>query len=114
MEKNKIILDCSSNEGMSHFECKYLIGCDGASSSVRKLLKIERDDLGYDQDWLVADAHLTQTTDIPRHHAKQICTIVFDRPARANSKKHRNPVFDCQRHHTHPMIRVLMRQQNGI
>ena len=38
-----------------------------------KLLKIERDDLGYDQDWLVADAHLTQTTDIPRHHAKQIC-----------------------------------------
>ena len=73
IEKDKITLSCSSNGEISQYECKYLIGCDGASSSVRKLLKIERDDLGYDQDWLVADAHLTQTVDIPRHHAKQVC-----------------------------------------
>ena len=73
IEKDKITLSCSSNGEISQYECKYLIGCDGASSSVRKLLKIERDDLGYDQDWLVADAHLTQTVYIPRHHAKQVC-----------------------------------------
>ena len=33
----------------------YLVGCDGASSSVRKSLGIELTDLGYDQDWLVVD-----------------------------------------------------------
>ena len=72
-ESDKVILNCTSNGESINFESKYLIGCDGASSSVRKLLNIERDDLGYDQDWLVADAHLTKTTDIPKHHAKQIC-----------------------------------------
>ena len=72
-EKDKVLIKCKKESTSLEFEAKYLIGCDGASSSVRKILKIERDDLGYDQDWLVADAHLTKTTDIPKHHAKQIC-----------------------------------------
>ena len=72
-KKTKFLLNVKKESTSLEFEAKYLIGCDGASSSVRKILKIERDDLGYDQDWLVADAHLTKTTDIPKHHAKQIC-----------------------------------------
>jgi 3-(3-hydroxy-phenyl)propionate hydroxylase len=34
---------------------KYLIGCDGASSTVRLLTGIPLDDLGFDQPWLVVD-----------------------------------------------------------
>ena len=35
--------------------CRYLIGCDGASSSVRSYAGIGLDDLGFDQPWLVVD-----------------------------------------------------------
>jgi len=34
---------------------RYLLGCDGASSFVRKRLDIGWHDLGYDHDWLVVD-----------------------------------------------------------
>jgi 3-(3-hydroxy-phenyl)propionate hydroxylase len=34
---------------------RYAIGCDGASSSVRRALRIEHDDLEFDQAWLVVD-----------------------------------------------------------
>ena len=33
----------------------YLIGCDGASSTVRRTLGIEHEDLGFDEPWLVVD-----------------------------------------------------------
>lgn len=33
----------------------YVLGCDGASSFVRRDAKIEWESLGYDQDWLVVD-----------------------------------------------------------
>jgi len=33
----------------------YAIGCDGASSTVRRLAKISLDDLGFDEPWLVVD-----------------------------------------------------------
>ncbi len=34
---------------------QYVIGCDGASSSVRRLCGIELEDLGFDEPWLVVD-----------------------------------------------------------
>ena len=34
---------------------RYLIGCDGASSTVRRTLGIEHEDLGFDEPWLVVD-----------------------------------------------------------
>jgi len=34
---------------------RYLIGCDGASSTVRRTLGIEYQDLGFDEPWLVVD-----------------------------------------------------------
>ena len=35
---------------------KLLLGCDGASSFIRKKLNIDLEDLGYNQKWLVCDA----------------------------------------------------------
>lgn len=34
---------------------RYAVGCDGASSTVRELLGIEFEDLGFDEPWLVVD-----------------------------------------------------------
>ena len=39
----------------SVYEAKWVVGCDGASSFVRKSVGITLDDLGFDQDWLVVD-----------------------------------------------------------
>ncbi|MCZ6618665.1 MAG: bifunctional 3-(3-hydroxy-phenyl)propionate/3-hydroxycinnamic acid hydroxylase [Gammaproteobacteria bacterium] len=36
-------------------EARYLLGCDGAASFVRRTLDIGWHDLGYDHDWLVVD-----------------------------------------------------------
>jgi 3-(3-hydroxy-phenyl)propionate hydroxylase len=40
----------------------YLVGCDGANSTVRKQAQLPLDDLGFDEPWLVVDAK----TDIPQ------------------------------------------------
>jgi 3-(3-hydroxy-phenyl)propionate hydroxylase len=40
---------------------RYVIGCDGASSTVRALTGIACDDLGFDQPWLVIDALVSET-----------------------------------------------------
>ncbi|MEI6722760.1 MAG: bifunctional 3-(3-hydroxy-phenyl)propionate/3-hydroxycinnamic acid hydroxylase [Betaproteobacteria bacterium] len=34
---------------------RYLVGCDGASSTVRRTLGIQHEDLGFDEPWLVVD-----------------------------------------------------------
>lgn len=39
----------------SKVKAKYVIGCDGASSSVRSFAGIELEDLGFDEPWLVVD-----------------------------------------------------------
>jgi len=39
-----------SNE--QEYSCKYLIGADGGSSAVRRLLKITQEDLDYNRDWV--------------------------------------------------------------
>ena len=47
------------------FCSKYLIGCDGGNSFVRKEVGIDVEDLGVDEDWLVVDAYLTGETKLP-------------------------------------------------
>ena len=37
---------------------RWLVGCDGASSTIRRSAGIEREDLGFEQDWLVVDVRL--------------------------------------------------------
>jgi 3-(3-hydroxy-phenyl)propionate hydroxylase len=41
--------------GVERVEARYVIGCDGASSTIRRLMKIGLDDLGFDEPWLVVD-----------------------------------------------------------
>jgi 3-(3-hydroxy-phenyl)propionate hydroxylase len=37
---------------------RWLVGCDGASSTIRRSVGIAREDLGFEQDWLVVDVRL--------------------------------------------------------
>lgn len=41
--------------GASQVTARYVIGCDGASSSVRTFAGIQLEDLGFDEPWLVVD-----------------------------------------------------------
>ncbi|HEU4442461.1 MAG TPA: bifunctional 3-(3-hydroxy-phenyl)propionate/3-hydroxycinnamic acid hydroxylase [Burkholderiales bacterium] len=39
---------------------RYVVGCDGAASTVRRLLGIEYEDLEFDQEWLVVDLRVNE------------------------------------------------------
>ena len=45
-------------DGGEPIHCRWLVGCDGASSTIRRSVGIEREDLGFEQDWLVVDMRL--------------------------------------------------------
>ena len=53
---------------------RYVVGCDGASSTVRRSTGIGWDDLGFDQDWLVVDiqVHDRAACGLP-DVARQVC-----------------------------------------
>ena len=51
----KSLVDSTEKE----YTCKYLIGADGGSSALRKLLGITQEDLNYNRDWVVVDVELT-------------------------------------------------------
>ena len=53
-------------------EAAYAIGCDGASSFVRRTLDIAWESLGYDQDWLVIDIVVEDPDDLP-YVTMQVC-----------------------------------------
>jgi 3-(3-hydroxy-phenyl)propionate hydroxylase len=44
----------------SSVSARYVVGCDGASSTLRKLAGIEYDDLQFDQRWLVVDLRVNE------------------------------------------------------
>ena len=46
---------CVTCDDGSQITAPWMVGCDGASSFVRKTSDIELEDLGFDQDWLVVD-----------------------------------------------------------
>ena len=58
----------------SRMTSRYLVGCDGASSTVRRSLGIAWDDLGFNQDWLVVDieVHDRATCGLP-DVGRQVC-----------------------------------------
>jgi 3-(3-hydroxy-phenyl)propionate hydroxylase len=51
---------------------QYVIGCDGASSFVRKSVDIGLFDLGFDEPWLVIDAVVSDTSKLPDRNL-QLC-----------------------------------------
>jgi len=70
---NPIKLNIRNNGKYSSIYCKYLVGCDGANSFVRKYIKAKLIDFDFDQDWIVIDAHTTGQIDISKDEVKQIC-----------------------------------------
>lgn len=68
-EEVGVVLDDGSSLEGSH-----LIGCDGASSLVRKATGIALHDLGFDQDWLVVDLELADrsSSNLP-DVTRQVC-----------------------------------------
>jgi 3-(3-hydroxy-phenyl)propionate hydroxylase len=45
--------------------CRYVLGCDGASSTVRKLMRGTLEDLQFDEPWLVVDLLLEADVPLP-------------------------------------------------
>ena len=63
---------------------RYVIGCDGASSTVRSLAGLTLEDLGLDEPWLVADVLANQrglvklpTTSVQYCEPERPCTLVI-------------------------------------
>ncbi|MFL9879780.1 bifunctional 3-(3-hydroxy-phenyl)propionate/3-hydroxycinnamic acid hydroxylase [Herbaspirillum rhizosphaerae] len=55
-DANSVTVTLRDENGTEHaVSSKYLIGCDGASSSVRDAAGIELEDLDFDEPWLVVD-----------------------------------------------------------
>jgi 3-(3-hydroxy-phenyl)propionate hydroxylase len=72
-------------QGDVHMQrARYLIGCDGAASTVRALLGIELDDLDFDERWLVADVRVNARglaklpkTSVQYCEPQRPCTLVI-------------------------------------
>ena len=47
-------------EDIGRLEARYIVGCDGASSTVRQQLGIEYEDLDFDEPWLVVDLRVNE------------------------------------------------------
>jgi 3-(3-hydroxy-phenyl)propionate hydroxylase len=51
----------TTSVGRRTVTARYIIGCDGASSSVRRLMGIKLNDLGFDEPWLVVDVKVHES-----------------------------------------------------
>jgi len=65
-------------------EARYVIGCDGASSTVRTLAGLRLDDLGFDEPWLVVDVLANErglaklpATSVQYCEPERPCTLVI-------------------------------------
>jgi 3-(3-hydroxy-phenyl)propionate hydroxylase len=55
-EEECVAVTIQDEAGQDHVvKAKFVIACDGASSTVRRLVNISLDDLGFDEPWLVVD-----------------------------------------------------------
>jgi len=58
--------------GVRSVAARFLVGADGARSTVRDLLKIGIDDLGFEEDWLIVDTIVRDASRLPDINL-QIC-----------------------------------------
>ena len=61
---DKVVVHGRGPSGEASFDADWLIGCDGASSLVRRSIGAKWESLGYDQDWLVVDIELKAESDL--------------------------------------------------
>jgi 3-(3-hydroxy-phenyl)propionate hydroxylase len=62
-----------SNGMLRTVRAKYVVGCDGARSLVRRLIGSEMEDLGFHERWLVVDALLKRPKPDLGDHSVQFC-----------------------------------------
>ena len=70
--EDRVVVEIRGQDASPEVTVRYLLGCDGASSSVRDILGIAQEDLGCDEPWLVCDWMLPAGMRINRR-AYQIC-----------------------------------------
>ena len=70
--KNGVIATVIDERGSREVRARFLVGADGARSSVRKAAGIEFDDLGFEEPWLVVDAIVKDASRLPTSNL-QIC-----------------------------------------
>ncbi|MBA4210796.1 MAG: monooxygenase [Parvibaculum sp.] len=58
VEGEGVIAEVETPEGMKEISARFLVGCDGGNSTVRRGAGIAFDDMGFDEPWLVIDAVL--------------------------------------------------------
>ena len=57
----RVLLELRGDNGNTRtVEARYVIGCDGASSTVRTLSGLQYVDLAFDEPWLVVDLHVNE------------------------------------------------------
>ncbi len=62
----KVEIKSVNNPKKTSLESNYLIGCDGANSTVRSKINIGMEDHKFDESWIVVDAHLIKKTKLPK------------------------------------------------
>ncbi|MEH6567478.1 MAG: bifunctional 3-(3-hydroxy-phenyl)propionate/3-hydroxycinnamic acid hydroxylase [Halioglobus sp.] len=71
-DQAQVTLELETPAGPMQKTSCYVIACDGAGSTVRSLLDIELEDLGFDEPWLVIDTIVHDQTKLPDANL-QIC-----------------------------------------
>src|SRR5262245_1418283 len=80
-----VVLQLRDDRGATRTRrARYLIGCDGAASTVRTLVGIELDDLDFDEPWLVVDVRVNAQglaklpkTSVQYCEPQRPCTLVI-------------------------------------
>ncbi|MDW3099390.1 MAG: bifunctional 3-(3-hydroxy-phenyl)propionate/3-hydroxycinnamic acid hydroxylase [Alphaproteobacteria bacterium] len=62
-----------SDDPQNPVETKYLVGCDGGRSPVRRQAGIGMDDLDFNEPWVVVDVLLKEGMDVLHKASRQIC-----------------------------------------
>ncbi len=84
-DESGVTLELRDDKGQpSTVRARYLIGCDGASSTVRTLTGMALEDLGFDEPWLVVDVLVNEqglsklpTTSVQYCHPERPATMVI-------------------------------------
>lgn len=87
------ILEAVAEPPTRHVRARYVIGADGARSTVRELLGIGTEDLGFNERWLVLDIRPTHPGLAFPHFPQQFCDPARPHMWAPNGRRHRRWEF---------------------